>query len=281
MIVCGIIVTIATAVFHFGGPKLQLAHGIKFPLVSLAATELLTAAAVVLITIGFVVSVDRRPVITLGLNRCGSWIKEMIFGIVLGFGLIGLMFLVSWLAGWSRPNGSIFMVSPGYASGILAVTLILSVSIGVAEEVSSRGYILPALKHACGTIPALITTSVLFSLLHMMNPGAGMGCFFGVLSAGFLLGYAYLATGRLWMPVAFHFAWDFAEGPIFGFPVSGYYMPAWIGQTYSGPAIWTGGRFGPEAGLMMPIAALIGILAIWLFRRYIYRAGAEDRERPR
>ena len=97
--------------------------------------------------------------------------------------------------------------------------------------------------------------------------------FWRTLAAGLILGYGYLATERLWLPIGFHFSWNFALGPIFGFPVSGIDLPAWLMHNPSGPVVWTGGAFGPEAGVLGIIAMALGWLGIRYFRRLWYRPG--------
>jgi hypothetical protein len=72
----------------------------------------------------------------------------------------------------------------------------------------------------------------------------------------------------LWLPIAFHIGWNFFEGPIFGFPVSGIITPALVQQQSVGPAPLTGGDFGPEGGLL--ILPLIGLAAL-LLRAYTRR----------
>jgi len=81
------------------------------------------------------------------------------------------------------------------------------------------------------------------------------------------LGYAYLRTKQLWLSIGIHIGWNFFEGVVFGFPVSGLNVYHLIRITVSGPALWTGGEFGPEAGLIVVPAIIIGIGLIYLYTR--------------
>lgn len=110
--------------------------------------------------------------------------------------------------------------------------------------------------------------------MHSLNPGASFAGFLGTTSAGLLLGYGYLVTGRLWLPIAFHFAWNFAEGTLFSFPVSGAGFPGLLVHKYSGPMVWTGGTFGPEAGILTPLVLIVGVLIVRLYARTAYRSGS-------
>lgn len=223
--------------------------------------------AVVFFTRHFVILVDKRPFETFGLARGGGWAAELWLGLALGFGLPALIFAVSYLAGWTKITGSLFTQPPSRILVVLAQTLVALVGVAVTEEMIVRGYILQTLKWGYGTATALIASSLLFGLVHLFNPGAAFLAFLGTAGAGLFLGYCYLVTKRLWLPIGWHFGWNFALGPIFGFPVSGMDIPAWVVQKTSGPTLWTGGRFGPEASLMMVILLLLGTLAIKLIIR--------------
>lgn len=81
-----------------------------------------------------------------------------------------------------------------------------------------------------------------------------------------LFGLGYLVTGELAIPIGLHMAWNFFQGVVYGFPVSGDKEPACFLLTQqSGQAFFTGGSFGPEAGLMGILAAVLGMLMLWLY----------------
>jgi membrane protease YdiL (CAAX protease family) len=110
----------------------------------------------------------------------------------------------------------------------------------------------------------VLISSVLFGLAHVANPSASVVSTLGIVGAGLLFSWMYLATGRLWLPMAFHWSWNFAQGPLFGFPVSGYAGEGLLSVVVRGPAWVTGGEFGPEAGalgLLAEVAAALAILA--------------------
>jgi membrane protease YdiL (CAAX protease family) len=81
---------------------------------------------------------------------------------------------------------------------------------------------------------------------------------------GLFLGLSYILTGDLAIPIGIHIAWNFFEGNVFGFPVSGvdsHLSLIATGQT--GPIAWTGGTFGPEGVLVGILAALLGMLLVY------------------
>ncbi|GEM_PF-973833 len=261
---------------------MSIASSLVFPFVSdrkptdltfLAVVAIPNAMATILLTLAFVKYMDQRPVMTLGLSRQGSWMAELGFGVLLGPALVGIVFLTALALGWVDITGSLFLRSPATIALALLQTLVVMAGIAVTEEVAVRGYILQNLRDGYGAVAALVVSSLLFGVLHLMNPEADLSALGGTLAAGLILGYGYLATERLWLPIGFHFSWNFALGPIFGFPVSGIDLPAWLMHNPSGPVVWTGGAFGPEAGVLGIIAMALGWLGIRYFRRLWYRPG--------
>jgi hypothetical protein len=83
---------------------------------------------------------------------------------------------------------------------------------------------------------------------------------------GFDLAYGYIRTRQLWLPIGLHLGWNFFEGTVYGFQVSGMEgLPRLVLQHVAGPVIWTGGSFGPEAGLLMILAVGVNVGMIYLF----------------
>jgi uncharacterized protein len=105
---------------------------------------------------------------------------------------------------------------------------------------------------------ALAVSSLLFGLMHAGNPHATALSFLELVLFGGLVGWVDLVTGSLAMPIGLHLGWNFAMGNIFGFPVSGAAAGASVMtlRQQSHP-LWSGGAFGPEAGLSGLLALLV------------------------
>ena len=89
----------------------------------------------------------------------------------------------------------------------------------------------------------------------------------GLTLAGLFLAFGYTQTRQLWLPIGLHIGWNFFEGTVFGFSVSGMDWPTLILQRPQGPELITGGAFGPEAGLIQLPALIIGGLLIYFYTR--------------
>ena len=135
------------------------------------------------------------------------------------------------------------------------------------EELLFRGYILQTILSGSNAFWGVLGSALVFGLFHMINPGASLGAFLGISAAGLLLGFAFVRSGSLWLPIGIHLGWNFFEGMFFGFPTSGVTLPALLQLQISGPVLWTGGAFGPEAGLVIIPGLLLGALLVWLYTR--------------
>lgn len=212
--------------------------------------------------------IERRPFVDLGLSG-RHLVRDLLLGFLLGFLLLGVTIGILALAGWYHITS--------LASGSTATVLILHglgsfLLVALFEEGVFRGIIFRLLERSLGSWLAIILSALVFGLLHLTNPGATLaGALAIALEAGILLGAAYMLTRSLWLAIGIHWAWNYFEGPFFGATISGAGAAAkpFITSTISGPEIWTGGTFGPEAGLVALLACLVAsaILLILIVRR--------------
>jgi len=145
------------------------------------------------------------------------------------------------------------------------------------EELMSRGYHLQTIASGMNMTWAVILSSAVFGMMHLLNSNGSWAGAAGCTLAGLLLCFAYLRSGRLWLGIGLHTTWNFFEGVIFGFPVSGLNNYRLIRIAIQGPQAWTGGPFGPEAGwLIVPILA-VGATLIYTLGRGKPRSGAPSR----
>jgi membrane protease YdiL (CAAX protease family) len=113
---------------------------------------------------------------------------------------------------------------------------------------------------------ALVLMAAAFGLAHAGNPNASALSVLGNVLDGLIYGMAFLGSGRIWLPWALHLAWNFVQGPVLGFPVSGLDMDGLVQQTHVGNALITGGSYGPEAGLVAVAFRVVAfaLVAGWL-----------------
>ncbi|SHJ75036.1 hypothetical protein SAMN02745146_0065 [Hymenobacter daecheongensis DSM 21074] len=209
---------------------------------------LVASAAVLLAYRGFYGRIEHRAVTELSLRGRAGTIGA---GLGLGALLQGLAMLVIALFGQVQ----VLAVNP-VASLIIPLTVAFSVAI--FEEVLMRGILFRIAEEKLGSYLALAVSSVIFGLLHLVNPGATLLSGLCVVVAGGVFGLAYVATRSLWFPIALHFAWNFMQSGIFGAVTSGNDNTTSLLTTkLAGSTLITGGTFGPEASIQTVLVLLV------------------------
>lgn len=229
--------------------------------------------------------VDRRRLRDLGLARSRDWWTDLGFGVVLGVALPAVVFALELALGYVAVTGTVVAregpALPPVAGAPFAVAFALVAvnfaAVAVFEELLFRGYLLVNVAEglqwggrlgARGALAgAALVTSVAFGLGHAANPNATLRGVVLIALYGALLAAGYLLTDRLAVPVGLHFGWNLSVSSVFGFPVSGVATPVTlVAVEQTGPVLVTGGRFGPEAGLvsLVSLAAGVGALLAWV-----------------
>lgn len=204
---------------------------------------------------------DRKSLISLGLAWKGFG-KERAAGIFTGILLLSIMAVVLWLMkllDWFVADVD---------AGAFLVSTIMLVLVSLSEELVFRGYVLNNLMQSMPKEAALFTSAILFAVFHSLNPNFNLLAFINIFIAGMLLGVNYIYTRNLWFAILFHFSWNFFQGPILGFEVSGLSLPSLLDQNLKGSILLTGGAFGLEASWLTTFAtSLMTILLFFLFQR--------------
>ena len=211
---------------------------------------------------------DRRSFVSLGLKFNPRAIGDIFIGIAIAGLMMLLIYVLEYIFGWLEFEGFVWQTQPGQR--VLYSTLemvLLFCIVAVDEELLSRGYHLQNLEDGINLPWGVILSSVIFAYMHSKNPNFTIAAGLGLLAAGLFLGLAYVLTRQLWLPIGLHIGWNFFEGTVFGFQVSGLDTFRIIEQTVRGPQIITGGPFGPEAGIILLPGLALGTLLVYLYAR--------------
>ncbi|MEO7712371.1 MAG: CPBP family intramembrane glutamic endopeptidase [Gemmatimonadaceae bacterium] len=230
--------------------------------------ELLVLAAALSATVIMLRRVDVRPWRDVGLGR-DAWRPAIVWrGWILGFVAIGVASATLLALGSLQVVPS----EPGSSLAAAARITIFLVPAALAEEVLCRGYLLTVIRDRIGTIGAIVSTSLVFGLLHVSNPGWTVASVGIVALAGIFLAAVRIAYRSLYAAWAAHVAWNWVMAVPLHAPVSGLRFESPDYRTVSeGPAWLTGGAWGPEGG----VAAVLGMLAC-LYYLYARRRREES-----
>ncbi|MDQ1772343.1 CPBP family intramembrane metalloprotease [Labilibaculum sp. A4] len=201
--------------------------------------------------------IDRKKMIDLGLSF-QKRAKDIIYGLLAGFIMMGAGSLILYFSGNLTFNSITFNLIG------LAQSVVLFILVSINEEVFVRGYLLRNFMDSMNKYIALISSSLIFMALHLMNPNVSLVGITNIFLAGLLLGIGYIFTKNLWFPLALHFSWNFFQGPIFGFEVSGTSSSSLISQSIHGNEILTGGQFGLEGSIIATVLCSLGIVLFWM-----------------
>ncbi|GKV70135.1 hypothetical protein NCCP2716_26330 [Sporosarcina sp. NCCP-2716] len=191
---------------------------------------------------------------------------DFAYGLFLGAASITVIFLLL------LATGNIAMVNSFGAPEFSAYTiafLLMYILVGISEEMFFRGYVMSTMQSRGNPKWAIyLVSAVVFSLAHGLNPNVSWLGLLNIVFVGVLFAYMFLETDSLWLPIGYHMTWNYFQGNVFGFAVSGT-TPNGIYNVSieSGNAWLTGGAFGLEGGLAATVLILAGFAATWVYVR--------------
>lgn len=267
-------VLVLTCLFLFSPLLLVLAFDSSNPSVFLLINAIYSASS---FTIAIFISrrwIDRRSIKSLGLAASSEPFRKMgqdfLTGVVISGVMFILIFFLEWLLGWIRVEGTLldmasFQENTSIIAGLsgLLMVFIAFLLVGWSEELLFRGYLLVNLREGTNLFWAVVLSSIFFSLSHVFNPNITWESVVGLAFSGLFFAFATIWSRGLWLPIGIHFGWNFIEGGILGFPVSGIVTTSLLKISQSGPPTFTGGDFGPEAGLILLPAIGLGFLMVY------------------
>ena len=220
--------------------------------------SLFATAGMIVTVIVFCRLLEKRSFRSMGLFR--PFAKEYAIGAGLGLLLFGLYLVFSIALG----RLSFLGVSPRFNLPLVLCLLVGYLVQGFSEEILCRGYFMTSL---CRTLPlpvALVVSSLFFSLLHVGNPGVNFLALLNIFLFGILMGIYVIRRGSLWGACAIHSLWNFAEGVLTDFSVSGLTMPASVFSfgTEGASSFIVGGAFGPEGGFAVTFVLTLFVVVL-------------------
>ena len=199
-----------------------------------------------------------------GTGLSGNRIPELLIGLLLGFGMNGLLILFAMLHGDVHLYFDRFEIVPFFI-------LLLAVFIqSAAEEIMCRGFIYQrVLRTYRGKfLLAVLVNGIFFGLIHMTNDGATPIAIIDIIICGIQYSAMVYYFDSLWMAMGAHAGWNFTQSILAGLPNSGNVFPYSIfrldAATASNSFFYDVG-FGVEGtipAVIMEIAVTVAIVLI-------------------
>lgn len=228
--------------------------------VALAALKCGGMLAAVLVARKFI---DRRSLRAMGLQPGRHVLADIGKGAGVALAMAGVFFLLSLAFGWISITGAAWQFAyPFTVIWKLALNLIVFIFSGVQITLMLYGYLFHNLKEAITPWWAAVIAALLFALTHLGYPDATWRASVALLVFGFLLAYAGLRSGGLWLPCSVLIFWRFFEGAVFGFHVNGVAYYTLFQQNALHDGFWQSTRYGAEGSLLMIPLLGLGICLI-------------------
>lgn len=198
------------------------------------------------------------------------WWKDLAYGFFIVTLIMFSLFIIEVALGWLQVEGWNWkrMSLDAWLRNVW-LAMLINIYVAVGEESIFRGYLLTGLNNIWGEKIGLLIMASLFALPHMIVTGAEKtnGIFFVVMLSlpGFLLGWSYLKSNSLWLPIGIHFAWNIVQDDILN--LNGRDVPSLIGAIthQKGPEWIVGTSYGIEVGLLGIIAVILVGFGIWIW----------------
>jgi len=205
--------------------------------------------------------VERRAVTELAPRRLlPDGALGTLAGLLLFSAIVGVLYLL----------GSYHVTGTNPDAPWVPALLMVGLGAGIGEEIICRGVLFRIVEEGLGSWWALVVSALFFGAAHIANPGATLWSSAAIaIEAGLLFGMIYHLTRSLPLCMGLHAAWNFAQGTIYGIPVSGTPADGWLVSTRSGPDWLSGGVFGAEASVVaLGLCSLctLGLLVVALRR---------------
>lgn len=229
------------------------------PLIAVAIAVVM-ALVVVAVYVAWGKLIERREVTELSLPAAGrEWAVGGVIGVVLYAGCVLLLMLFG-----------MYQIEGLNPLSYMIPAAAMAVKSSVFEELLFRGVLFRSIEDMAGSWIAIIVSSLVFGLIHLLNPDATVaGAVYIAIEAGLLLAALYLVTRRLWMAIGYHMLWNYVQSAVFSGIVSGSVsLPGLFQAKIEGPSFYTGGSFGMEQSVFaLVLCTTTGIVMLMIAMR--------------
>ena len=223
--------------------------------------ELFSFVFILLLFIFWVKVIEKNSLSTLGFVK-KNWLKYLGWGILISLLQMGVIALVYQVGGIGTFELNELSLEPIlFILGLFPFWLLQ----GGTEEVATRGWLLTRIAARTNLPLAIAISSSLFGILHMGNAGVTFLSVLNIILDGVLAGLLFIYTDSIWLVVAQHGTWNYVQGNLLGFQVSGTGADASIFSFTmgDGPDWLTGGEFGAEGSIITTLVLLLSVVMVY------------------
>ena len=223
--------------------------------------ELFSFVFILLLFIFWVKVIEKNSLSSLGFVK-RNWLKYLAWGILMSLVQMGVIALVYQLSGIGSFELNELSLEPIlFILGLFPFWLLQ----GGTEEVATRGWLLTRIAARTNLPFAIAISSSLFGILHMGNAGVTFLSVLNIILDGVLAGLLFIYTDSIWLVVAQHGTWNYVQGNLLGFQVSGTGADASIFSFTmgDGPDWLTGGAFGAEGSIITTLVLLVSLVIVY------------------
>ena len=223
--------------------------------------ELFSFVFILLLFIFWVKVIEKNSLSSLGFVK-RNWLKYLAWGILLSLLQMGVIALVYQVCGIGTFELNELSLEPIlFILGLFPFWLLQ----GGTEEVATRGWLLTRIAARTNLPLAIGISSSLFGILHLGNSGVTFISLLNIVLDGVLAGLLLIYTDSIWLVVAQHGTWNYVQGNLLGFQVSGTGADASIFSFTmgSGPDWLTGGEFGAEGSIITTLVLLVSVVIVY------------------
>ena len=216
------------------------------------------AIGIVLGTLIFRYFVDDQGYQSLGLGF-EHFGRDMLKGIGWAIGILSIAFLCVWSA------GSITILETQQLGIPLLGYLSFFLLVAIVEEIVFRGYLLQMVTEHLNYIVGIVVSAIGFALVHLGNDHFTWIAFCNLTIGGVLMSLLYLKYHSLYVPIGFHWLWNYFQGNVLGFGVSGNDVLGILRIEVGEPEWLSGGYFGLEGSVVTCVLLLLS--SVYLFSK--------------
>jgi membrane protease YdiL (CAAX protease family) len=208
---------------------------------------------------------ERKPLTAVGMNWHAGSLHNLWIGAAAGSVAAVVVLGGPLLVGAARIEATPELPGSLASAALVSVILIFG---AVGEELLFRGYGFQTLFPLLSRIGTLLFASFLFGFAHWSNQNASLLGIINTVGFGIVLGYAFIRSGDLWLPIGIHVGWNWML-PLAGVNLSGFTMGVTgYAVRWNVSELWSGGAYGPEASILT--CGIIVALMIFLYKAPVH-----------